>query len=187
MNKPKPDPRAIFSGISAVKARVAANYMRPGRYWLRINRLKLDSNRKNVPFLAIEMQVCRVLDNDNGQGHKVGEDVTHMLMTDNEMFMPNIKAALARILDVPSETITEEECIAVAGDDQPLANTVVEILATEIQTRAGNPFTQVDYKREVPIEEVAAGLDDEKAIELCFPNGLLDKLLAASEEANKQG
>lgn len=185
-----------FSGITTAKARVDANYIRPGSYWLQINKLRLDKSRKDQVFLAVEMTVIhcfdeRIADQPPGRrGHISGESVTHMMMKKHDSFLGNVKAMLVAILGIPADQITEAEAAMVCGDSQPLTGTVVEVNCRNITTRAGNPFTSANYAREVPTREVLAFLTDAtippemaaKRLELknrLFPNNWLEKVVEA--------
>lgn len=165
----------MFTGIKDAKAQMDANYMRPGIYWSRINRVKVDVSRKQEAFVAIEMTAIHIIDDDDGKGHKLGEDVTHMLMPKHDMFLPNMKGFIAGALSMAIDDITEVEAMSVCGADQPLAGTVVECRNRTIITKEGRPFTVVKYVREVPASELLQALppiDQENF----FPGGALGRI-----------
>lgn len=181
MDTTQPNPAALaalnsmFAGIKDAKAQLDANYMRPGIYWSRINRIKVDVSRKQEPFVAIEQTIIHVLDDDDGKGHKKGEDITHMLMPKHDLFLPNIKGFIAGACSMDADAITEVEAMEVCGVGQPLTGTVVECRNRQIQTKAGNPFTVVKYEREVPAAELMQALppiDQENF----FPGGALARI-----------
>lgn len=172
----------MFKGMREAKARVQANYMKEGIYLCRYDAVKCDATRKNEDFLVFEMTVVKVIDNNNGAGHKLGESVSHMLLAKNDSFLPNVKRILANVLNMMPEQITEENAIQVCMPDQPLAGMVVEIKARGITTKAGKPFTEIDHKREVPASELLQVLDA-NAQSLFFPNNALQKLAEAEAAA----
>jgi hypothetical protein len=174
---------SIFSGLASAKARVSANYVRAGHYLCKYNRIKVDKSRKQKEFVVFEMTVLKVMDNGNGLGHRVGEDVSHMLTaTGNECFLGNIKTIIANICGMKPEEVTEEDAHFITADDQPLCKgTVVEIRARTIRTKPkpgypdGTDFTEVSHCREVPAEELLVALDPKVQADF-FPNNLLTRL-----------
>jgi hypothetical protein len=182
------DLRGVFSGIEKAKSRVSANYVRPGRYWAKLSRVKVDKNRTGRTFVAIEMQVARVLDDDEGRGHRIGENITHLMMTDQDSFMGNMKAFISAVLDVPESDINTDEAVEIAGDDNPLENTICELSARTIQTRAGNPFTEINYLREVPAIEFSQWAGDNielSQVQTLFPGDTLDRLIEGAGGADE--
>jgi len=176
MNQQQPvDVQAIFSGLGNAKSRIAANYVRPGRYWAKINRCKAGQNRNGDSFVAIEMTTLLVIDNDEGRGHRETEEITHLLMVRHDSFLGNIKAFVANTLGLPEEEVTEENAMLIVGDDQPLANTCVEFFAVNVKTKKNYDFTQIDYKREVPISEVEQNCSPQ-TLSVVFPGDLLQQL-----------
>lgn len=178
------DLSSVFSGIKTAKGRIDANYIRDGRYWTAIRRIKCDKSRQGDVFVAIEQVVVKVLDNADGKGHRVGEEVTHMLMMRHDSFLGNIKAFIANVLDMPEAEIGEQEAMEICDDTQPLTNTVVEVKGRTVETKKGNPFTQVDYIREVPILEAANDMDPD-AVAIAFPGNVLDQLIANAAEQSE--
>lgn len=156
----------LFKGISEAKASVAANYLRQGLYLLRVDACKTGETRKKKEFACLEMKVVKVLHDPDQypekKQHRVGESVTHMLMAEHDAFLGNIKALVAAVLDIGDEEVTESECNDVFGPDQPLAGCVVEVEAIEIETKAGNPFTKVIYRRMLDDEEIAETFTEEE-------------------------
>lgn len=173
--------KSTFGGgaLKNAKARVDSNWIRPGHYLMRIDRVKLDQNRKDETMMFIEMTPVHVYDNDDGAGHRVGEAVSHGLMKKHDAFLGNVKAFLAAAMGCPAEEIGEDEILAVLDDDEGVLNgTVVEVFAKEIVTKANRPFTSVKYRREVPALELLEILSEETQ-KLYFPDDELQKIAAA--------
>lgn len=160
-----------FKGISGVKATQGSNYLRAGHYYMLLRGVKLGQNRKGRDFVAIEMTCLHVFDDDNGRGHKINEDTTHMLMCDSDPFLPNFKAFVSAALDCDESEINEESCIEITGNDQPLAGLVVEVQGTEIVTQKGNPFTRISYKGAVSEDLLSKTLPQDLQ-DRYFPDGL---------------
>jgi len=172
----------LFNGMGDAKPSFAANYLREGHYVARIDRLKADQNRKKRTFLAIEMTVLFVLNNGEGRGHRAGESCTHMLMADQDSFLGNVKAFVSNVLGCTPEEVTEEACVDLCADDQPMRGTLIEVIGVPIVTRQGKPFTRVNYKREVPASELIEVIDTKvKAIQ--FPGQLLENMVEIEKKA----
>jgi len=170
------DPKAagIFKGLGKAKASQSANYLRPGNLILRLDKFKADKGRKGE-LLAIEMTVLKVLGGSvpGKDPHTVYEAVTHLLPNfgnGKDMFLPNLKGFLENILDVSEAELQDDEaleqmCLAISNEDpaagavQPLRGSILHLQATDITTRAGHPFTRVDYQREIPATEALQTLD----------------------------
>ena len=160
--------RSVFSGVGEAKANFGANYEREGHYYMFIRRIKLDKTRKGVEFVAVE-KVCLKCINVEGvpDPHRVGEQLSHLLMSDKDPFLGNIKAMISNIMGVNSDEVDEEACDLVVGDDQPLSCRVVEMQNKMIRTkpkpnaRDGTPFTLVSYKRTLTADEVLAAIEPE--------------------------
>lgn len=176
-----PNPQALaqlgtmFTGIQQAKAKMDANYERAGRYLERIDRVRVDISRKQETYLAIEKTVICIIDGDDAKGHKKGEQITHMLMQKHDMFLPNMKAFIAAACSMNSEEITEENAKEVCGPIQPLTGTVVECHNRMVQTRANQPFTAINYMREVPAAELLQMLPPQDQ-ETFFPGGALQRI-----------
>ncbi len=166
------DVDAIFGNIKDAKMRVGANYVKEGHFLLRMDAVKIDKKRNGVIFMAVEMTVLKVL--DGSTNHKVGEAVCHWLDTTKDSFLGNVKSMIAHIMDMKPEDITKEHAVLICGPDQPMTGNVVEVQAKQIMTKANKPFTEVNYRREVPPAEALTMLDSEVQ-RLYFPNDMLQK------------
>jgi len=185
--------RKIFANVRNVKTRVEANYIRPGIYWLFINRVRVGTSRKNDDYTAIELTVIRVLDDrmdhqlPGSRPHSVLESCTHMLMMKHEPSIGNFRAFLVGVTGIADANIDMDACTLVSTDANPLGGTVVLVDATSIRTRKGEPFTAVGYRREVPPAEVLEYLNSEKQGSdikaALFPNEYLEKVIAAETAA----
>jgi hypothetical protein len=179
-------PVGMFRGVEGARQLVRANYVRAGLYWCRIDKCKTDISRKRETFAAIEMTVVKVIDGDNGKGHRVGESVSRLIMMTSDYFLPEVKAFVAGSVGMQPEQITEHNCNEVFGPTQPLTGTVVEVQASLITTKKNTPFTTVTFKREVPAAELLAppphGLDPH-VIATFFPGNVLNRM-AEAQQAN---
>jgi len=172
---------SIFSGIRTAKATLDANYLRPGHYVCRIDKCKIDQNRKKITFAAIEMTVIQVRDNEQGQGHSQGECVT-FYVDQGDYFLPEIKSFIGNVMGIPQDQITEEHAAEAFGEGQPLVGTCAEVQARQITTKNGGVFTRVSFRREVPAAEIKQILSPEEEA-MYFPDNYLDRVIAAEQAA----
>lgn len=167
-----PSMDALLAGIGQAKVNEGGNYHRAGHYIEQINNIKPGKNRKGRPFIAFEMRVLHVFDNSNG-GHISGENVTHLLMQDNDMFLPNLKKAICNLSKTPYDSLTDDMAKAVLSQGL-LRGMIVEVFGNNITTRDGNPFTVIDYRREIPAADLLNILTPEEKVKF-YPNGELEK------------
>lgn len=174
---PSAPPAGLFAGMEQAKASEGGNYEREGHYIEKINRFKFGTSRKGKEFVVFEKTVLHVYDNAAGRGHKVGEDVSHMITrTANDMFLPNLKSIFAALAGCPVEQVTQEICDKIFNE-RLLDGMIVECFNRNITTKKGTLFTDVKYRKEVGAAELQANLTaDEKA--KFFPNGALEKAVA---------
>lgn len=146
---------SIFDKIADAKTSFDSNWVRPGRYQAEIMGVKLTQKFTGEKFLAIELRVVNVLDDNGGQGHRVGEDITHMLGVMKPGFLSNFKQFLASTLGVNPEDVTKEGADKAVSEEQPLAGIVVELEARTIMVgpNKDKPFTKVMYRGEVVATE----------------------------------
>jgi hypothetical protein len=183
--------RSIFSGLKGAKVRVDANYMRAGHYYMVIDKCKTGRNWKNIDFAAVEMTVVHVLDDNNGEGHKLGESPSWLAMSDSMYFASDILTFICNVMGLDPNELSDDERVNAAEmvfaseddheHDQPLAGTVVEVKARDVKIKDSDKmFTKVTFCREVPASELLERLSEEE-INRFFPNDAL-KNLAAQEE-----
>ncbi|MBL4769462.1 MAG: hypothetical protein JKY94_17450 [Rhodobacteraceae bacterium] len=140
----------IFDGIKGAKASNDSNYITPGDYYLQIDRVKEGETRAKVPFVVFEMTVLFVnkeAANEDGQrvSNEAGESVSWLLMSGNDMFLPNLKTAIMALMGCAEADVDKESCEQLTSDKQPFAGMITRIKAREITTKAGNPFTKVSF------------------------------------------
>lgn len=150
----------IFEGMKSAKRRIDGNYVIPSHFIGRIVRVKQGRTRKEEGFFAVEMQVVHDFEPERAErgiyGHSIGEEVTHLMMAKHDSFLGNVKGFIGAVLDLPDDAIGENEAVKVTSDDQPLSGLLVEVAARNTRTRAGRDFTVVNYKGEVPKEDLFA-------------------------------
>ena len=155
----------LFSGVGSAKANFGANYEREGHYYMFIRAIKKDKNRNNVEFVAVE-KVCLKVINVEGvaEPHRVGEQLSHLLMSDKDPFLGNIKAMVSSVMGCNPDEVDEDACDVIVGDSQPMSCRVVEMQNKMIMTKpkpgmqVGTPFTLVGYKRSLTADEVRAAI-----------------------------
>lgn len=183
----------MFEGIGdpKVKASRDSNYFKRGHYLVRIDKVKADQTRQGRQFLAIETTIIHTFKDGDGQDlqgnleqgdqqwHTPGDTPSQLLMADQDTFLPNVKAFVAQVTGTPEGQITSEVCNEMTAEDNPLGGLVAEVQNRLITTKAGNPFTRINWVREwAPSEFVQVA--DQKMLDELFPN--LDALLKLEEE-----
>ena len=187
------DVRSLFAGIKDASAKVDAEYDGPGHYLERIEKVKVDQNRKGVRFFAVEKTVIHVFDNAGGHpdAHRVGDSTTFMVMQSSEYFKIEVKAFVKSVLEEDLDAKSEDEILdviqAIVDDSQPLAGTVVEMRNHNRLKKDKKPedenafFTKVKFVREVPASELLEVLtDDEKS--RFYPGDQLEKMIEAEKK-----
>lgn len=165
----------IFDNIENARASRGSNYERAGRYYEYIRRIKLDKNRKGVDFIAVEKVVLQVIAPDpSEEPHSVGEQIAHLLMSDKDSFLGNVKAMIGALFNEDPEAVTAEDAEMVVSDKQPAAGLVIEVNNRQITTKQGQPFTLVNYVR---------ALEPEEVFQLISPENLEKALLPAELDA----
>ena len=140
------------------------------------------------------------------QPHFPGEDVGHVMSSKNLSFAGNVKATIAALVGMPSDawdqvpdrdarwmklinrvtadgTTMDPDNPSQPLPVQPLANMFFEVYGHTIKTRAGGNFTKIVYRRRIPaadVKTVVMARDPSGAmLARLFPNGVLDKIIAA--------
>jgi hypothetical protein len=177
---------SIFAGIEGAKASFGANYVRKGHYLMVVRNAKHIVTRKGAHAVVFELTCAAVLnDLGNANPHREGEETTHYLAADKDSFLGNLKAAICGIGNCTEPEVTQEvlaTCIMEPNSVEfsPLAKLCVELVATDITTREGNPFTRVDYKRQIAPSELGT-IISQKAADLIFGKGGLEALIAEEQ------
>ena len=110
---------SIFDDIGSAKASNDSNYVRAGTYEAELGKVELTKNHAKVEFLAIEMTVTKVIDDDDGKGHKEGEDITHLMKVQNTSFLGNFKQFAASALSCDADQVGKKEADRITGDVVP--------------------------------------------------------------------
>lgn len=139
---------SIFDKIGDAKVGQEGNWVRPGTYTAEIVAVKMVKKFNGDQFVAIEMKVLTVEDNDGGAGHKVGEDITHLLKVANPSFLGNFKQFAATALGCDPDDLGKAEADRVTSDEQPLAGIEIGFRARQKPTQKGGVFTLVMYSNE---------------------------------------
>ena len=194
----------LFSGINKAKMRNQSDWAGPGHYYCRIDKVKVDQNRKKETAFFVEMTVLHCLASEtkiNAEGqevtippHKNGAAITQSIWEKHvDTFLPNVKAFVSSTLGCKPEEVDEAavdrivatEASTIDGVEhpaQPLSGTVIEYKGRMIKTKAGRDFTEISYRGEVPATTLQAVLSDD--VKNTYFNGgaLLDEMAAWEAE-----
>ena len=173
----------IFSGLKDAKINADANYERAGHYLQLINRCKTGTSRKGKDFAVVEKTCVHVFDDKDGLGHRVGEDLSWMLMVDNDYFQGDLCKFIGAVMGISPEEVEDEHGPLIfeaeddkSGHDQPFAGLVVECKNMEIQKKnSDGVFTKIKHVRQVPASELLETLAPE-VIDRYFPNDVLKSM-----------
>lgn len=163
----------IFDNIEETKARQSTRYERAGRYLMVVTNAKQGESRKKRKFFAIEKTVLHVFQApESGEGHKVGDKVSHLLMVDQEPTLPNIKSMIVNVFGVEENEVNKETCWLCFGKklqpngealdvQSPLVGMFVRMNNYNIITReTQREITIKEYERAYTEEEVEEVLTD---------------------------
>lgn len=155
----------MFKNVKDARANFGANYEREGNYIMFVRRVKLDKNRNDDWFVAVEKIAIECINPGNEtKPHRVGEQLSHLLCNygkAKDSFLPNYKAMIMSVFDVPEEEVDEDACDLVTSDEQPMAGMFLEMQNKNVVTKEGNDFTRIKYVRSIPLSEIAERVDME--------------------------
>jgi hypothetical protein len=144
------------------------NYMRAGKYLIRIDRVKEFFNRKQVFCWALEATVLHVFDDHQETGHGVGEIVTHYVESTSDYFLKDIKGAVVAALKCNPNDVDEDDLLGIADEEQPLAGFVLPYQGSPKTSQKGTDYTVIRYQPSWDIEQVRKILDPKRFAEF-FP------------------
>ena len=136
---------SIFDKIGDAKVGQEGNWVRPGKYTAKIMAVKLVKKFNGDQFVAVEMKVLTVIDNDDGKGHKADEDITHLMKVNNPSFLGSFKQFASAALGCDPDDLGKAEADRVTSDEQPLAGIEIAFRARQKPTKKGGEFTLVMY------------------------------------------
>ncbi len=165
-----------FSGLRDAARGFSSNYLRPGRYVVRIDACdSFDAEQKGKMW----KNTLTILAVDEGD-HKVGEEV-HVFFTKGQypkLFLQNIKAFIAGVLDVNDDEVGEEEAEETLSEDSPMLGLVTVVTARQQASKSkkddnGEPrkYTVYSWMPSMDDDEIVEAIGEE-AVEKFFPNGL---------------
>lgn len=130
----------------------------PGIYVLRIVKIKVDEARAGFPYFLAEFDIVESSHPELVVGTRASWMATMKNQTFKDTFRANVKGFVLAALQgsqpqVRSENINDQVIAAVTGEQQPLTGVLVRAQATNIETKAGNPFTKVMFQ---PYQQQAA-------------------------------
>lgn len=170
----------IFKDLNKTSRGYSTNYLREGRYVVRIDECDMFTTDAEDTFWKTTLTILAV-DEGGEDAHRVGEQVHIMVKRRpkyKEMFLQSVKGFIAGVLDVPDADVGEAEADAVLSDENPLAGLVAVVTARTQASKSakdddGNPIKYVvpAWQPSLDSEEIAAAIGEE-AVERFFPSGL---------------
>jgi hypothetical protein len=136
---------SIFDKIEDAKVGQEGNWIRPGRYTARVDGVKMVVKHTGEEFVAIEMTILSVIDDENGTGHKAEEEITHLMKVQNPSFLGSFKQFASVALGCEPDDLGKAEADKITSDEQPLAGIEIAFRARQKPTKKGGQFTLVMY------------------------------------------
>lgn len=183
----------MFDNIDKAQASArGANYAKAGHYLARIDRVKAGESQQGAgEFVAVEMTVLAALPdgdvplNDDFEPlgpdnwHRVGEQISHVMMTKHKSFLGNMKAFVSNVGGIPESEVGPAECQQVT--EGLFDGVFIELRNRDIKTKTTcKRFTIVGYIREVPASEIGQRVDVD-ALEKVLGPGKIQTLIEAEE------
>jgi len=173
------------------------DYLQPGRYFARIDSIKDGETQEGVDFVACDMTIVKVIDDNAGQGHKVGDNVSWITLAKTvkkaglTYFYKDVANFFGAVMNEDSEAFENgdtglSDCeVLLEREGNPMAGFVLEIHAK------GRTYTADDgtiktvtankpFKGRLSIDEVEEELEED-VINKYFPNDILDELRETEE------
>ena len=141
---------SLFGGIKDAQVSRGGVYLLPGGYTLDVDVLKLMKTRKAKDMAIAEFTVVE----SNVKERPVGSKPSHTFnFTDHEAALGNFKNLLSALFNIPEEDVDEAGAEQAVSTDNPCKGMRVRAEASQITTKAGKPFTKVQW---FPVTEEAA-------------------------------
>ncbi len=169
-----------FSGMGSVARGYSSNFLRPGRYVVRIDSCEtFEAGQAETRMWKNTLTILAVEDGGE-KPHKVGEQV-HVMYTRLQkypkMFLQNVKGFLASVLDVSDDEIGEDEALTAASEDSPMKGLVTLVSGQSRNSKTsrdndGNPtkYTVHSWSPSFDDDEIEAAIGEEGMAKF-FPNG----------------
>lgn len=177
---------------------MSSNWIRPGDYLMRIEAMKLTTNLKNECLLVIELTCLHVFSDAaahqiGANPHVPGEKLAASYKQSSLSFDGNVKAMIAGLEGIPGDQIDAalaqgntsitQHAAHMTSNDQPYAGMIVHVSAMQILTRQQNPFTKVEWRREVRPSELQ-GILPPQELQRLFPGDTLQRLLETEQKVH---
>lgn len=132
----------MFTGVEGASETGSYRYLVPGTWQLEITKVSANQTRHGEAFFAVD---CKVIET-TAEDYPPGSAVSWMVMKKHDAFLSNVKKFIAVAAGADFDEVSEDDCEAVIGEDQPLTGKVLYAIAHNKTTKAGKPFTVVEWK-----------------------------------------
>ena len=184
---------AFFQGLKGAKASSRSGFLNPGHMILRVDRVRKSvSQQDGQDQIHAEQTVLAQLttvapkfpNGTSAELNQPGQKVAHRFKGGNkmkdEMAAADYKAFIMGCTGQPESAIDDSDGEAVIGPDNPLGGKFVEVNAVAGKTKAGMPFTYINYLRPVSAARVMELTTAELRAKL-FAAGELEALIASEK------
>jgi hypothetical protein len=149
-------------------AEVRAGRDRPGRYWQRIDQMKVGMSHNGRAFFSVEKTTVRVLEGSM----TVGLGSVQVYSKASYTFFEDVKGLLGILTDTPAVEISEDDALAVVDDAQPLRYQTLELI---VEASDNPKYPNVVPLRRVPAAELRKELPAD-VINKYYPDSILDRM-----------
>lgn len=146
--------RSPFAGVESAEVYQRNAYIQDGDYVLKILSVIFKEGRNsNMVIIEADVLVSNYDPTAAPQANHEGTRISTFINAKNDSFLSNVKEFIIaasgfdtsgnpRPLD---DQVGADECEQAMGPDQPLAGALLYVKAREVVTKAGTPFTRVNY------------------------------------------
>ena len=124
------------------KTNSSSEYMKPGNWLLRIDKIARGENRKGVGNFKLEGTVIHCFDGEQ----KTGASITDMYSEKSDFIFSEVKALVDALAGKDAVNVNFGDLEAISSDAQPLKGIVVEYSAWEKESKNGFKFTKTACK-----------------------------------------
>jgi hypothetical protein len=122
----------------------------PGLYLCKVSKVKVDRAQAGFPYFLMEFECIESSHPDIKEGMTVSWMATLKNETFKATFWSNVKGAVLAAVQhsnpqISAPEITDAVLQQVCSEAQPLTGSLVRAQASDIRTKAGNPFTKVVF------------------------------------------
>lgn len=126
-----------FKGVQDARVGGGGVYFLQGVYQVKIKKVWMQTSRKREDFFMIDAQIIE----SNNDKRTAGMTCTQMIKMSLDAALGNVKGFVAAAMGIDPDEVDEEMCEACVEDDNPVADTIMNLEVVDIKTREGGDFS----------------------------------------------